>query len=234
MRGFVPIVLAGAAIMSLPASAQVDDSPPVGHACSGVAYGDHGERVTVILYTPAAGNRTTAQARWLPPQSGNAGLDGFERPDIRFEISYQNSTVTAPGKISFARLTVSLVSPPSKSAHSGQLAARLGRYTIQYRFDGAPFVSLADRTADDAWEPLPGSAEREADIALTEPVPTRIDFQVLDTKGKLVSTAQFNLAQTSSRDALFGDAWAIASRASAKPIDCEPIWDDGTKPVLII
>ena len=227
MRGFVPIVLAGAAAMLLPASAQVSDASrivgPV--VCRGEASGVQGEGLTVSVNVSSAGARTSSISSWQPPiltAQGLAKPDLPEQPGLSLSLIYEGSSAKSVGSLQRATAIISFFSPLRKQESRKTLENRAERLTAGVSFDGTPVIPLQLVRPTDGMADLPGITARIATLAFSTSPPRETTIFFYDRKGKVVASVRFATGSNASRDRLFAQAWAQADQAVSNPALCEP------------
>lgn len=232
MRFGGTFVLAGVAMLSLPASAQVAPAPAesshdssVTHSCRAETNGPNGETVTVAINIDAASGNEAIMVWWRPPQAEERAINrDLARPDFDATIGFEGSTALSIGRPASAFLTISVFSPPRNRAKPADLTKRLGSLSGQYRFGDSAFVPMA-RFGPLYDLDLPGTARIGQSIDLPHTLPASLDVRVLDKHGKIANAARFVLSGLAARDALYAQAYAQAAEARADIKGCTPLID---------
>lgn len=215
------LVLAASAAFAAPAFAQTGASA---HLCEGAAVAANGEEVDVFLVRSSNGTGfSSSNALWFPALARETGPSGAEIPDVVLSLNYENS---APGKIGSVRnmqTVAAVTAPPRGNVAYSALARRLATYKIDYSFDGATPKLLTMQPLGEGKTP-PGSAASQADLDQQIPLPGWVELRMIQGKKGDPIVRRFALADTSSRDTLFAQAWAEAEAKFASPDGkCEPI-----------
>ena len=226
MRRF-SIIAAGAAILSLPLSAQnsnaLRNEVPV--VCRGEATGNLGEALTVSINVSAAGGRTLSYASWQPPILAAQGLANPklpEQPGLSLSMIYDGSSSNSIGSLQHATVIVSFFSPLRKQESRRTLETRAASLSAGIRFDSASVAPLKLLRPSDGMADLPGITARTAAIVFPESLPRETTIFIYNQKGKVVSSVRFATGSNSTRDRLFMLAWPQADSAAANPAACDP------------
>ena len=203
--------LAALALLAQPALAV-----PVQYHCAGVAEGADGERVEVIQYFSAGGQREGQSANWDPPRRAGPGADN--PPDLTLTLFFAQPGPTGAGASSGASLSAIALAPPG-SRGSGGIERRLEGSLAEFSVDGGP-PSRLPMKRDARIADLPMTAMR---FAALDPLPDAsrdLAVRLLDRRGKLMAGAGFDLSDMARRDALYQEAWVKAEREGADPARC--------------
>ena len=227
MRFAGMIVLAGVAMLSLPARAQDVPAPHLERqvVCLGQASGERGEEVTVFIHVDPQAGRLSAYASWSPPQVERIGASGLDQPDLNLTFGYSDADAHSIGKPTDAFIMVSLFSPPRKPTSQARLNARINGLNPSISYDGAPASRLAYDPPSSFLTEIPGFATRMATVQLLQPLPGEATVALSDKRGKPVLSQRFAIRDTAGRDALYAAAWAQADKRAATLTDCNATAD---------